>query len=68
MTGGDLNSNSATVPFELDLKNDIVIVDSRDDYFVCAYALDGVTDKMESYTCVEGYIEHVMKKIQIKEV
>ena len=58
LTGSDLNSNTATVSFEFNQKNDIVSVGSRDEYFVCAYALDAVTDIMESYTCVEGNIGH----------
>jgi hypothetical protein len=58
LTGNDLNSNTATVSFEFNQNNDIVTVGSRDEYFVCAYALDAVTNKMESYSCVEGNIEH----------
>ena len=58
LTGNDLNSKSATVFFEFNEKNDIVKVGSRDEYFVCAYALDPITDQMQSYSCVEGNIEH----------
>jgi len=58
LAGSDLNSNTATVSFEFNQKNDIVTVGSRDEYFVCAYALDAVTNKMESYTCVEGNVDH----------
>lgn len=58
LTGNDLNSNSATVSFEFNEKNDIVTVGSRDEYFVCAYALDAITNQMQSYSCVEGNIEH----------
>jgi hypothetical protein len=58
LTGNDLNSNTATVSFEFNQKNDIVTVGSRDEYFVCAYALDPVTNQMESYSCAEGNIEH----------
>jgi hypothetical protein len=58
LTGNDLNSNSATISFEFNEKNDIVSVGSRDEYFVCAYALDPVTNQMQSYSCVEGNIEH----------
>ncbi len=58
LTGNDLNRNSATVSFEFNEKNDIVTVGSRDEYFVCAYALDPVTNQMQSYSCVEGNIEH----------
>lgn len=58
LTGNDLDSNTATVSFEFNQKNDIVTVGSRDEYFVCAYALNPITDQMESYSCVEGNIEH----------
>ena len=58
LTGNDLNSNAATVSFEFNQKNDIVSVGSGDEYFVCAYALNPVTDRMESYSCVEGNIEY----------
>jgi hypothetical protein len=58
LTGNDLNRNSATVSFEFKEKNDIVTVGSRDEYFVCAYALDPITNQMQSYSCVEGNIEH----------
>jgi hypothetical protein len=54
----DVNSDIATVSFELDQKNDIVDVGSRDEYFVCAYALNPLTDQMESYSCAEGNIEN----------
>lgn len=57
LTGNDLNSNTATVSFEFNQKNDIVSVGDRDEYFVCAYALNGGTNEMESYSCVEGNIE-----------
>jgi hypothetical protein len=58
LTGKDLNSNAATVSFEFNQKNDIVTVGSRDEYLACAYALNALTDQMESYSCVEGNIEH----------
>ncbi len=57
LTGKDLNSNTATALFEFNQKNDIVTVGSRDEYFVCAYALSANTDQMRSYSCVEGNIE-----------
>jgi hypothetical protein len=56
LMGKDLNSDTATVSFELDQKNDIVDVGSRDEYFVCAYALSPLTNQMESYSCAEGNI------------
>ena len=58
LTDKDLNSNTATVSFEFNQKNDIVTVGSRDEYFVCAYAINPLTNQMESYSCVEGNIEH----------
>ena len=58
LTGNDLNSNSAAVSFEFNEKNDIVSVGSRDEYFVCAYAINPITNQMQSYSCVEGNIEH----------
>jgi hypothetical protein len=58
LTGEDLYSNTAIVSFELEQKNDIVDVGSRDEYFVCAYALNPLTDQMESYSCAEGNIEN----------
>jgi len=58
LMGKDVNSNTAIVSFELDQKNDIVDVGSRDEYFVCAYALNPLTNQMESYSCAEGNIEN----------
>jgi hypothetical protein len=58
LSGSDLNSNTAIVNFEFNQKNEIVTAGSRDEYFVCAYALDAPTNRMQSYTCVEGNIEH----------
>ena len=58
LSGNDLNSKIASVTFEFKEKNGIVTVGSSDEYFVCAYAMDRITNKMESYSCVEGNIEH----------
>jgi hypothetical protein len=57
LTGIDLNSNGVSVSFKFNEKNDIVTVGSRDEYFVCAYALDPIINQMQSYSCVEGNIE-----------
>ncbi len=57
VTGNDLKSGTATVSFQFDQKNDLVTVGSRDEYFVCAYDLNAITDGMKSYACVEGNIE-----------
>jgi hypothetical protein len=59
LVGKDLSSNSATISFEFSQKNDIVDVGSRDEYFVCAYALDAITNQMESFSCAEGNIENI---------
>ena len=56
VTGNDLDSKSTSVLFEFNKKNDIVSVGDRDEYFACAYALNG-TNQMKSYSCVEGNIE-----------
>lgn len=61
VTGDDLNSKSASVSFEFNEKNDIVSAGDRDEYFVCAYSLNG-TNKMQSYSCVEGNIENTNGK------
>jgi|GEM_PF-170792 len=58
VVGKDLESETATVSFEFDQKNDIVSVGSRDEYFVCAYDLNAETNAMKSYSCVEGNIEN----------
>ena len=58
LMGTDLSSNSATVSFEFNRKNGIVDVGSRDEYFVCAYAINALTDQMESFSCAEGNIEN----------
>jgi hypothetical protein len=58
LTNKILDSNSAAVSFEFNQKNEIVTVGSRDEYFVCAYAIDPLTNKMGSYSCVEGNIEN----------
>lgn len=44
--------------FEFNEKNEFVTVGSRVEYFVCAYALDPITNQMQSYSYVEGNIEH----------
>ena len=58
LEGNDLNSNTAAVSFEFNQRSDIVTVGSGDEYFVCAYALDPITNQMQSFSCVEGNIEH----------
>jgi hypothetical protein len=58
LTGVDLDSNTGIVSFKFNQQNNIVTVGSRDEYFVCAYALNPITEQMESYSCIEGNIEH----------
>jgi len=58
LSTNELSSDRASVSFKFNEKNDIVTVGSRDEYFVCAYALEPMTDLMQSYSCVEGNIEH----------
>lgn len=65
LIGKDLSSNTASVSFEFDQKNDIVDVGSRDEYFVCAYALNPLTEQMETYSCAEGNIENTDGKNKI---
>jgi hypothetical protein len=47
---------TVSVPFTFEKTNDFVTVGSRDEYFVCAYALNA-TNVMKSYSCIEGNIE-----------
>jgi hypothetical protein len=61
VTGNDLHSKSTSVSFEFNEKNEVVNVGDRDEYFACAYALNG-TNQMESYSCVEGNIENTNGK------
>ena len=56
--GEDLKSKSTTVSFPFNQKNDIVNVGKRDEFFACAYDINGVTNAMKSYSCVEGNIEN----------
>ncbi|TLX82273.1 MAG: hypothetical protein E6L04_10240, partial [Thaumarchaeota archaeon] len=48
LTGNDLNSNTATVSFQFNQKNDLVTAVHRDEYFVCAYDLNPQTNEMKS--------------------
>jgi hypothetical protein len=57
LTSNDLKSEKASVLFKFNEKNGIVNVGDRDEYFVCAYALNPTTNQMQSYSCVEGNIE-----------
>ena len=66
LTGNNLNSNTATVSFQFNQKNDLVTVVHRDEYFVCAYELNAQTNQMKSYSCVEGNIENPHGKNIIK--
>jgi hypothetical protein len=56
LTANDLKSKSTTVSFKFNQKNDVVKVGDRDEFFACAYDLNGQTNEMKSYSCVEGNI------------
>ena len=58
LTGNDLNSNTATVSFQFNHKNDLVTAVHSDEYFVCAYDLNPQTNEMKSYSCIEGNLEN----------
>ena len=58
LTGNDLNSNIATVSFEFNQKNDVVTAGKSDEFFVCSYAINPITNQMQSYSCVEGNIKN----------
>ncbi|MGE5822656.1 MAG: hypothetical protein ACM31M_08790, partial [Nitrososphaerota archaeon] len=54
--GEDLKSKSTTVSFPFNQKKDIVSIGMRDEFFACACEINGVTNTMKSYSCVEGNI------------
>ena len=59
LTSNDLKSNTATVSFKFDQKNDnLVTAVHRDEYAVCAYDLNPQTNEMKSYSCIEGNLEN----------
>jgi hypothetical protein len=58
LTGNDLKSNTATVSFQFNQKNNLVTAVHRDEYAVCAYDLNAQTNKMKSYSCIEGNLEN----------
>ena len=59
LTGNDLKSNTATVSFQFNQKNDnLVTAVQRDEYAVCAYDLNAQTNEMKSYSCIEGNLEN----------
>jgi hypothetical protein len=58
LEGEDLDLKSTTVSFPFNKKNDVVTAGSRDEYFACAYDLNGITNQMISYSCVEGNIKN----------
>jgi hypothetical protein len=62
VTGNELKSKSTTVSFRFNQKNNIVTAGDRDEYFVCAYALNAITNEMKSYSCVEGNMEQTNGK------
>ena len=59
LTGNDLKSNTATVSFQFNQKNDnLVTAVHNDEYAVCAYDLNAQTNEMKSYSCIEGNLEN----------
>ena len=59
LTGNDLKSNTATVSFQFNHKNDnLVTAVHSDEYAVCAYDLNAQTNEMKSYSCIEGNLEN----------
>ena len=66
VTGKDLESKSTTVSFRFNQKNDIVKVGDRDEFFVCAYDVNAITNQMNSYSCVEDNIENTGGKNRVE--
>jgi hypothetical protein len=66
LTGNDLKSNTATVSFQFNQKNDLVTAVPRDEYAVCAYDLNAQTNEMKSYSCIEGNLENPTGKNPVK--
>jgi hypothetical protein len=59
LKGNDLKSNTATVSFQFNQKNDnLVTAVHRDEYAVCAYDINTQTNNMKSYACIEGNLEN----------
>jgi hypothetical protein len=67
LTGSDLKSNTATVSFQFNKKNDdLVTAVQRDEYAICAYDLNAQTNEMKSYSCIEGNLENPTGKNAVK--
>ena len=59
LKGNDLKSNTATASFQFNQKNDnLVTAVHRDEYAICAYDVNPQTNKMKSYSCIEGNLEN----------
>ena len=65
LTGNDLKSNTATVSFQFNQKNNLVTAVDRDEYAVCAYDLNAQTNEMKSYSCIEGNLENPTGKNRV---
>jgi hypothetical protein len=65
LIGKNLNSNTATVSFQFNHKNDLVTAVHSDEYAVCAYDLNAQTNEMKSYSCVEGNLENPSGKNRV---
>src|SRR6476619_1394156 len=67
LTGNDLKSNTATASFQFNQKNDnLVTAVHNDEYAVYAYDLNAKTNKMKSYSCIEGNLENPTGKNPVK--
>jgi hypothetical protein len=67
LAGNDLKSNTATVSFQFNKKNDdLVTAVHSDEYAVCAYDLNAQTNEMKSYSCIEGNLENPTGKNPVK--
>jgi hypothetical protein len=67
LAGNDLKSNTATVSFQFNKKNDdLVTAVQSDEYAVCAYDLNAQTNEMKSYSCIEGNLENPTGKNPVK--
>jgi hypothetical protein len=65
LIGKNQNSNTATVSFQFNHKNDLVTAVHSDEYAVCAYDLNAQTNEMKSYSCVEGNLENPSGKNRV---
>jgi hypothetical protein len=65
LTGKDLKSNTATVSFQFNQKNNLVTAVHSDEYAVCAYDINPQTNEMKSYSCIEGNLQNPSGKNRV---